>query len=360
MATDDNHSTQSLVRGAGTGLAVHSQRGAHIVSRMVGGALEIARQNYVAPEQLHRLGKYELRGPDYRQMLRWAKALACTPEHVLSTLDQVTSEVCETSLIGGNCIRLMALDLELLPLKSLGWERGLQLGRLVILGERMPRWGKGATLPSVKVLELRCATITGGLDLSPVPLLEELQCSASKLKSLDLAPVPQLTHLRCAHNRLTSLDLSPVSRLVELECDGNSLTTLDLSPVTQLTYLDCRRNNLTLLDLSPVRGLTSLCCRSNKLTRLDLSANRLLTFLDCGKNDLTSLDLSSVPCLTRFDCDGNDLAEINLSSVPKLEHLECYGNQRMTEIDLRQLDDPDIFVGCGTPLLGLYPRVIRQ
>lgn len=359
MAADDNHSSQSLVRRAGTDLAVHGQRGAHIVARMVGGALEITRRNDVVPERLYRLGKYELRGPDYRQMLRWAKALACTPEYVLNRLDEATSKVCESSLVEGNCIQSIALDLERLPLESLDWEDGLQLGRLVIFGGCMPRWG-GAALPSIKVLELRCATVTGGLDLSPLPRLEELRCSASKLKSLDLSPVPQLTHLWCANNRLTSLDLSAVPKLAELECDGNQLTTLDLSPVTRLTRLDCRRNNLTLLDLSSVRSLTSLCCRNNKLTGLDLSMTRLLTLLDCGKNGLTTLDLSPVPCLTRLDCDGNDLAEIDLSSVPKLDHLECYGNHRLTEIDLRQLDDPDIFVGCGAPLVGVYVRVIRQ
>ncbi|MBR1927121.1 MAG: hypothetical protein IJ840_05165 [Bacteroidales bacterium] len=78
--------------------------------------------------------------------------------------------------------------------------------------------------------------MTGTLDLSAVPLLEEYESMGRELHSLDLSGLKNLKSLNCSGNLITTLDVYSNSGLVELFCsptndsDGNNvLETLYVS-----------------------------------------------------------------------------------------------------------------------------------
>ncbi len=289
------------------------------------GLLDQARQTQLQQARF-RIGDYELREPDYRQILRWAEAAGREPEEVLRVLNQRERRLIEDAVffrLHDGAIVELDWNFGCLPFIPETWEPGLRIRILKFRGS----WPETSVtlrpiLPELATLSCdvcHCAS----LDLSPVPGLTKLDCRGNSLTELDLSPVPGLTKLDCGFNQLTELDLSPVPGLTELGCAANALTELDLSPVPGLTKLDCRGTQLTELDLSPVPGLTKLECSSNELTELDLSPVPGLTDLNCRANDLTVLDLSPVPGLTELDCSWNKLTELDLLPVPGLTNLSC-------------------------------------
>lgn len=271
MTTEDNEKSGSSALQSGT-LVAPTRRSAHIVTRMVGGALDIARQMKVATPQLFRIGDYELRGPDYRQVLWWANELCQSPEELLSVLATKgrrykIPERIHFEIKDGR-IKTLIWDGRLLAIQHFGWEAGLEIETLVVHG-RMPVWRRDATLGSLRELHVMLCDLTH-IDLTPIPRLEVLHCGRNEFTSLNLSPVPNLTVLSCHRNQLTEIDLSPVPLLIDLRCYNNQLTALDLSPVRQLVNLDCSYNSLTTLDLSPVGRLQHLVCAGNHFTDLDL------------------------------------------------------------------------------------------
>ena len=231
MTSPDGKQANSLISRPDTSFATVA-RGERIVSRMVEGALEIARRtDLLSAGKRFTIGTYELREPDYRQVLWWAKSLQWSPEEVLDTLAGLrpVSYAPIKLRIEDGSIRELVWDSERMPLENFEWEAGLSIQTLAIR-RRMPKWRSGAVLPSLRVLYVKWLSLVE-LDLSPMPGLTELFCCGNDLTHLDLSPVPALTRLDCWHNPLTALDLSPVPRLVELKCSGSSLTELDLRPL---------------------------------------------------------------------------------------------------------------------------------
>lgn len=301
----------SLIPQPSTSVTTTSDEGS-IVSRMLGVALETARHQ--AAQEVRKtftVGDFELREPDYRQVLRWANSLGWKPEEVLGELSNLSAKQRDGSStaklhIENGLIKQLVWDGDRLPIREFEWEFGLELELLAIVG-RMPDWNSANKLPS----------------------LQTLWINFLELIKLDLSPVPALTTLWCYKNQLTTLDLSPVPRLKKLVCSRNPLTELDLSPVTELTELSCANNKLTELELSPVKGLRRL---------------------GCAFNELSQLDLSPVPDLEGLCCSFNQLVELDLSPVPKLTELICDEN-RLYELDLRPLANPNIEIKCDPLVL---------
>lgn len=210
--------------------------------------------------------------------------------------------------------RLMELDLFCVPLLTVLWCDSNPLGRLNLSGVPL-------------LAELRC----GGnrlkeLDLSAVSRLKVLSCSGSRLATLDLTPVPYLTKLSFGHvNGFFGHNV------------GEQLSKIDLSVVPLLEELNCTSAELTELDLSSVHLLSEIKCDNNHLTELNLSAVPCLTILNCSNNHLARLDLSRIPRLTILKCDRNQLTELDLSVVPLITHLSCRENHLMTTLDIRPL-----------------------
>lgn len=270
MTEDDK---DALVPRKGGGL-IQTAGGGRVLSQMVEGALERVRSREKAlREARFRVGAYEFREPDYRQILRWAEALDRSPESVVEVLKEtqfkvlfwsqvVTMEVFSSdfflpeydpeertvvfSVIDGY-LSSIVWDFAQLPLDHFAWEEGLRIHTLVF--EAKPPAGWLPTLPEG---------------------LQTLVCGYISLEELDLSGVPELTWLMCGGNQLTEMDLSGVPALTELWCGVNQLTELDLTGVPELTRLDCSDNELTELDLSAVPQLEMLECGGNKLAELDI------------------------------------------------------------------------------------------
>tara|TARA_R110002072_G_scaffold302810_1_gene488907 strand:- start:2122 stop:3291 length:1170 start_codon:yes stop_codon:yes gene_type:complete len=348
----DEEDKKSLTLRSGSELAVSKPKGSRIVSQMTQDVLARTHSRE-APQARFKLGDYEFREPDYRQILRWSEQLEMHPEALLEVLQNSVNyaeKKKDRFTVEDGAITTLVWSLRRLAhYPPSTWEPGLVIKELYILG--IPgHWpdtepSLRPVLPCLRVLELP-GEFEGGqsygplrtLDLSLVPGLTGLNCKGNQLTELDLSPVPGLTDLNCSENQLTELDLSPVPGLTDLNCSENQLTELDLSPVPGLTRLFLGGNRLTELDLSPVPELSELSCQRNQFTELDLSLVPGLSILYCNINKLTELDLSPVPGLTKLHCHVNQLTELDLSPVPGLTRLYCHKNQ-LTELDLSPVPD---------------------
>lgn len=302
-------------------------------------ALSLTKEEQLQPSKSRfRIGEYEWREPDYRQILMWAEALHLEPEKVIERLltepgTKWNHEVC-TRFENGQIVTLH-WHLDLLRLKTFEWVEGLVIEEFALFAPFLRTGGYlSLSLPLPELRRLHCENIVlTELNLTDVPQLTALRCYNNQLKALDLSSVPRLRTLSCSKNQLTMLSLSAVPQLKELWCWGNQLRKLDLSAVPQLEDLQCGMNHLIRLDLSAVPQLTNLRCEHNQLRNLDLSKVPLLRELECQVNQLTELNLSAVPLLARLMCGSNQLRKLDLSAVPELSELTCYENQ-ITELDL--------------------------
>ena len=218
-----------------------------ILSGMVSDALALVRvrEKSLAAARF-RIGEYEFRDPDYRQILIWAKALGIEPEDFINRLQDDCFTESEKYLWLGNfeaglevedgSILSLLWDFKDFPISSFEWVDGLRIKRLGF-------WGVASTkillrLPSLNFLGCACCGLTE-LDLSAVPALTELSCGGNQLVELDLSMVPALTELGCYSNQLVKLDLSTVPALIEVRCGCNQLVELDIRPLEKLTEFSC-------------------------------------------------------------------------------------------------------------------------
>jgi hypothetical protein len=287
---------------------------------MVGETLALTRQEQAAIQSpMRKIGGYEWREPDYRQILLWAEALQMDPATVIDKLvageesSAYTSEEVMTHFDGGRMVSL-SWNWSELPLSDFRFVEGITVEKLWLYG------AQGAEI-TLSLPSLRLFT---------------LSCSHSGLTDLDLSRVPNLTGLFCHKNQLTNLDLSHVPNLTKLVCWGNLLQEIDLSQVPNLIELGCGENHFKKLDLSHTPNLTELRCYSNHIEELDLSHVPSLVKLAVDINPLTELDLSHVPNLAELSCRYIHLRELNLSHVPNLTRLNA-GENDLTELDIRPL-----------------------
>jgi len=240
-------------------------------------------------------------------------------------------------------------------------------------------------------------TILESLTLPSDPsLLEELDCSRTKLTELNLSNCTGLKFLKINFARgLKSLTL-PVgpsgtnNQVQKITCDNCNLSTLDLSKCALLRRLECSNNVLTELDLSACAVLDTLDCGNPlaysdsefndfKRKKLDLSHNLTLKWLECMNLNISELDLSKHSQLEYINC-GLNLKEENIkkgdtfkftlpTSAPNLRTLNCGNNGLTDELDnikiykeLRIIECADnqiehLNVSENTNLFYLYARV---
>jgi hypothetical protein len=114
------------------------------------------------------------------------------------------------------------------------------------------------------------------LDLSPVPLLQEVDVFGNALRELDCSPCPGMLHVFAFENQLRSVNVTGCVLLDSLDCYTNELTSLDVTTCADLEELYCGENPLTQLDLSACADLTVLWCDGAQLAGVDLTSNLLL------------------------------------------------------------------------------------
>ena len=307
---------QSLISYGRSGLARADLSSGRIVATMVGEVLAAARDAKIGcqKEKTFKIADQLFCEPDYQQIRLWAASLGLELEIVLERLLGAFdaerpsprlvgfSEKHKTLFADGRIIQLW-LDMDLLPLPSFEWVKGLVMESLSL---RNPK----GTYPKMENLKL------------PLSNLRFLHCRKLGLPRLELPSVPQLSELWCHDNQLIELDLSTVPLLTRLGCSGNQLTELNVSAVPQLTNLYCSENQLDQLDVAANPQLRRLWCYDNQLTELDLSAVPNLTALKAQGNKITGLDLSFVPYLTQLVVSNNQLTKLDIRPLHCLKTLE--------------------------------------
>ncbi len=228
----------ALVRRSPGGVEKIGSGASNILSGMISDALVLARcQEKPLAGARFRVGHYEFRSPDYRQILLWADLLKIEPIMVIQRLEGEEGLFCFR--VDDGAIISLTWNFESLPLASFEWLEGLSICDIAY---------KGSLGLPIDDLSLH------------LPSLQQLFVAGVKLKALDLSAVGKLLWLDCSNNQLTELDLSHVPELTELYCESNRLTEIDLSSTPELEVLNCSRNQLHALDLSSVPKLTELNC----------------------------------------------------------------------------------------------------
>lgn len=303
---------KSLVNKPTNEISLTSKKRLGVISRMTEDVLDVAR-NYTTSISQKRfvIGDYELREPDYQQIVLWAEMLEmetvevfhCLEKETISLVKNYHTEGDISFLVEDGAIISLIINFDILPLSNFKWVDGISIQ---IIGFKNKFLGNSndffIKIPSLEVLD--CSNIgLNQLDLSSVKNLKELDCGSNELIEIDLSLITKLSKLSCSSNQLTELDLSPVPQLTQLLCMGNKLTELDLSSVPALTCLGCYGNLLIDLDLSPVPKLEALCCFSNQLTELDLSSVPLLTSLNCKYSSIKKIDIRPLKFLENLITD---------------------------------------------------------
>ncbi len=210
--------------------------------------------------------------------------------------------------------------------------------------------------PKLKAI-LCYANLLTIMEISNTPELTYLEFGVSApfptwcgnyLTNIDLTNMPKLENLKCSANRLEVLDLTNNPVLRELICDGNNLTTLDVSKNPLLRTLLFDFNQLTEIDLSKNPEMDWFNCADNKLTKVDFSHNPMLTSINCNHNQITSINVADHAYLNSIDCEGNKLTELITSGCKDLFMVYCRNNQ-LTELDFSSNPKIDIFKTMGNP-----------
>ena len=144
--TEDAHKALVARPSAAVGKISAGAEGA--LSRIVSDALVLARARASSLASARfRVGDYEFREADYRQILLWAKALENTPEKIIQTLKETTVDVeytvdnedvmpaGEIALqVEDGSISSVAWDCDELPLTEFVWAKDLKIREIAFIG----------------------------------------------------------------------------------------------------------------------------------------------------------------------------------------------------------------------------------
>lgn len=161
------------------------------------------------------------------------------------------------------------------------------------------------------------------LDLSHNPNLMSLVAYSSgmeeedimPLQSIDLTGLPILQELDIKNNRLPEVDLTKNPYLRWVNLNGNALTSIDLSNNTIIEELDLGRNQLGSVDLSNQKSMVELSLDGNDLQDIDLTANKELQTLMLSNNDLHVLNLKPLTKLSTLYINGNGMSAEEINDV---------------------------------------------
>jgi len=154
-----------------------------------------------------------------------------------------------------------------------------------------------------------------------------------------------LYQLWISGNNLTTLNLSAINTLGWLECQNNQLTSLNLASNTNLSQIWCYNNQLTSLILPANNAnLWGLWCYGNQLSTLNLNGNNNLTSLFVQINNLSTLSTASLSLLQKVNLSYNKWVTLNYSTNPSLNCFWCYNNTLLTDINLKNGNNPAITI----------------
>jgi len=104
--------------------------------------------------------------------------------------------------------------------------------------------------PLLKSVGASNNNFTNGIDLSNLPLLEEVVVTRGNLKSIDFKNNPKLQVVTIFHNYISQIDVSNLPELTKFDGGNNLYTSIDLSNNPNLTYVSLlNSHNLRYINL---------------------------------------------------------------------------------------------------------------
>lgn len=188
--------------------------------------------------------------------------------------------------------------------------------------------------PDLKILTAYWNPIES-IDLSKCPLLEVLDLSYTRIPSLDLSNCPNLMSFRAYSSTdpddpefvpLSSVDLSKLPILQELDLKNCRLGAVDISNNTYLRWVNLCGNNLSAINLDSNPEIEELNLMSNNLADINLSQLNELVELNVDGNNLSSLNLAANPNLQVLMVGSNNISSLNLKQNPLLRTLYINDN----------------------------------
>lgn len=208
-----------------------------------------------------------------------------------------------------------------------------------------------------------------------LPLLENLDCSKSKIKEIDLNNCPLLNTLNCSNSDLKLLKLANTSlenQITFLPNTKLNFICADSIQVPSLQYqvnLASLENQITVsADCNLAQSFITIDIADinfkNKLIALGVDTNNDLKIQKNEALSLTSLNLSNSEItdltgieyfthLTSLDCSSNTISYLNLASLTELNHLN-FSNNSCVFIDLSKLINLQTINASNNQLRQIY------
>lgn len=197
--------------------------------------LDLANRGKFAPTQARfRLGDYEWREPDYRQIISWAEQQAVSPEDIINSLldGEIPSGVPWAGTVFENGrIKKLNWDFDRMSVPDLTFIDGLHLTHLSVCSSEYAIAVEEADLESLPHFKLTLADLPLLTHFSSweSPFFDQLLCSGTSVPFESPAPfnpaifAPNLQVLEC-HGYI---DVRSLLHLKQLRCDGKILQRPD-------------------------------------------------------------------------------------------------------------------------------------
>ncbi|RGL02256.1 leucine-rich repeat domain-containing protein [Prevotella disiens] len=132
--------------------------------------------------------------------------------------------------------------------------------------------------PKLKVLWASYCKELSDVKMDKADKITSISLQGTKISSIDLSNKPLITNLNLGENpHLKSIDVTMLPLLEELWINANGIKSLDVSKNPKLNHLECSRNKLTELDVTNNTKLESFFCWGNQIK--DESMDKLIASL---------------------------------------------------------------------------------
>lgn len=112
---------------------------------------------------------------------------------------------------------------------------------------------------TLRDLDLSNNKLSGSIDLSPYPLLEEIYLANNAYQQARVSGLQNLRILSLSENQLSSIDLTDCNNIEELYLASNQLRSVDCSALNRLETLSVFRNQIKLTEMQQlITGLNDL------------------------------------------------------------------------------------------------------
>ncbi|MBA5791915.1 T9SS type A sorting domain-containing protein [Flavobacterium sp. xlx-214] len=182
--------------------------------------------------------------------------------------------------------------------------------------------------PLLKAVGASDNNFTNGIDLSNLPLLEEVVVTRGNLKSIDFKNNPKLQIVTIFHNYISQIDVSNLPELRNFSGSNNVYTSIDFSNNPNLTYVSLLNNqNLKYINLKNGNN-HKIQLQPYHLERLD---NLLGICIDDPNSHFGSLVKSAVSSSVIITSN----CALSLNDINKTDAFSLYPNPIINEVYIK-------------------------